>query len=264
MTSPTLRSRLARGEKIFAGWMASAYPRMAEALGRAGFDAVILDLQHGEASFAEARDAITATHLAGKSACVRVGLEGYGDAARLYDVGAELAIVPMINSVEDARKLVDTLKYPPVGGRSWGGTRGLVLSGLDAESYRARANDEIIALAMIETRQAADAMEDILDVPGLDGVFVGPSDLSISLSRGEKLDHQLPESVAVMQKLLAAAKGRNKLTAIFCGGGEAAARNAALGFDILAVGSDWSFLTAGAQAALKVARGYAGKGETGY
>jgi 4-hydroxy-2-oxoheptanedioate aldolase len=258
MTSPTLRKRLANGEKIYAGWMASAYPRIAEALGRAGFDAVIVDLQHGEASFAEARDAITTSHLAGTPAGVRVGLDGSGDAARLYDVGAELAIVPMINSVEDARKLVDTLKYPPVGGRSWGGTRGLTLLGLDAESYRTTANEQIIALAMIETRQAADAMEDILDVPGLDGVFVGPSDLSISLSKGAKLDHQLPESRAVMEKLLAAAKARNKLTAIFCSGGEAAARNAALGFDIMAIGSDWSFLTAGAQAALETARGHAG------
>ncbi|CAM5768552.1 2,4-dihydroxyhept-2-ene-1,7-dioic acid aldolase [Labrys miyagiensis] len=264
MTRPALRDRLARGEKIFAGWMASAYPRMAEALGRAGFDAIIIDLQHGEASFADARDAISAAHLADRPAGVRVGLEGFGDAARLYDVGAELAILPMINSVEDARKLVDTLKYPPVGGRSWGGTRALTLHGLDAESYRTSANGQIIALAMIETRQAADAMEAILDVPGLDGVFVGPSDLSISLSRGEKLDHQLPESVEVIKKLLAAAKVRNKITAIFCSGGEAAARNAALGFDIMAVGSDWAFLSAGAQAALKTARGHSGPGEAQY
>lgn len=259
MTSPVLRKRLAKGEKIYAAWMASAYPRIAETLGRIGFDAIIVDMQHGEASFAETRDIITASHLAGTPAGVRVGLEGYGEAARFYDVGAELAIVPMINSVEDARKLVDTLKYPPVGGRSWGGTRGITLYGTQAEAYRTSANDEIIALAMIETRQAVDALEDILDVPGLDGVFVGPSDLSISLSKGEKLDHQLPEAVAVMKKLLAAAKARNKVTAIFCNGGEAAARNAALGFDIMAIGSDWSFLTAGAQAALKTARGDAGQ-----
>ncbi|MGO4338425.1 HpcH/HpaI aldolase/citrate lyase family protein [Labrys sp. KB_33_2] len=264
MTAPTLRTRLAKGEKIFAAWMGAGYPRMAEALGRAGFDAVIIDLQHGEASFGEARDAISAAHLANTPTGVRVGLDGFGDAARLYDVGAELAILPMINSVEDARRLVDTLKYPPVGGRSWGGTRAISLFGAETESYRTAANDQLIALAMIETRQAADALEEILDVPGLDGVFVGPSDLSISLSKGARLDHQLPESVEVIKRVLAAAKARNKLTAIYCGDGEAAARNAELGFDIMGIGSDWAFLTAGAQAALKAARGHAGPAGPNY
>jgi len=111
---------------------------------------------------------------------------------------------------------------------------------------------------------AVEAMEAILDVPGLDGVFVGPSDLSISLTDGAKLDHRLPEAVAVMEKLLVAAKKRNKVTAIFCAGGEAAARNAAMGFDILAVGSDWGFLTDGAKAALTAARGHAGEGAVRY
>ena len=89
---------------------------------------------------------------------------------------------------------------------------------------------------MIETRGAVDALEEILAVPGLDGVFVGPSDLSISLSRGKTLDHRMPEAVAVMERLVAAAKACGKLSAIFCNGGEAAARNAAIGFDIMAVG----------------------------
>lgn len=258
MAVPALRARLAAGEKIFAGWMASAYPRMAEMLGRVGFDALIVDLQHGEASFPEARDAIIASHLVGKPAGVRVGLEGFSDAARFLDCGAEFVIMPMISSADDARRLVDTLKYPPVGGRSWGPTRAIGLFETDVEAYRARANDDFIVLAMIETRGAVDALEDILDVPGLDGVFVGPSDLSISLSNGAKLDHRLPESIAVMERLLAAAKARNKVTAIFCNGGEAAARNAAMGFDILAVGSDWAFFTNGAQAALKTARGDGG------
>ncbi|MDQ0394023.1 HpcH/HpaI aldolase family protein [Labrys monachus] len=264
MAVPALRARLAGGEKIFAGWMASAYPRMAEMLGRVGFDAVIVDLQHGEAAFTEARDAIVAAHLVGKPAGIRAGLEAFGEAARLLDCGAEFVILPMINSAADARRLVDTLKYPPVGGRSWGPTRAVGLFETDAETYRARANDDFIVLAMIETRQAVEAMEDILDVPGLDGVFVGPSDLSISLSDGARLDHRMPESVAVMERLLVAAKARRKVTAIFCSGGEAAARNAAMGFDIMAVGSDWAFFISGAQAALKAARGDDGKKVASY
>ena len=258
MAVPTLRSRLTKGDKIFAGWMASGYPRMAEALGRAGFDAVIIDLQHGESSFAEARDAIAAGHLASVPVGVRAGLEGFGEAARLFDVGAQFAILPMINSVADARKLVDTLKYPPVGGRSWGPTRAIALLGKDIEGYRASANGDLIALAMIETRQAADLLEDILDVPGLDGVFVGPSDLSISLSNGAKLQPRLPESLEVMERVVKASKARGKITAIFCHGGEVACQYAAMGFDIMAIGSDWGFLTSGAHNALKAARGTSG------
>ena len=264
MTAPALRQRLVKGEKVFAAWVASGNPRIAETLARTGFDAVIVDLQHGEGSFAEARDCIAATALAGRPAGVRVGLEGYSDAARLLDMGAELAVMPMVNTVEDARKLVDALKYPPVGGRSWGPPRAVTLQGSVVETYRTTANDSLIVLAMIETSTAVDAMEAILDVPGLDGVFVGPSDLSISLTNGARLDHRLPEAVAVMERLLVAAKKRNKVTAIFCAGGEAAARNAAMGFDILAVGSDWGFLTDGAKAALTTARGHAGEGPARY
>ena len=259
-----MRRRLAEGDKIFAAWVASGNARVAENLARAGFDAVIVDLQHGEASFAEARDCIAATSLAGRPTGVRVGLEGYSDAARLLDLGAELAIMPMVNTVEDARKLVDALKYPPEGGRSWGPPRAVTLLGSTIETYRTTSHAELVVLAMIETRMAVEAMEAILDVPGLDGVFVGPSDLSISLTDGAKLDHRLPEAVAVMEKLLVAAKKRNKVTAIFCAGGEAAARNAAMGFDILAVGSDWGFLTDGAKAALTAARGHAGEGAVRY
>lgn len=264
MPSATLRQRLKDSGKIFAAWIASGNARIAETLARAGFDAILVDLQHGEASFAEARDCLAAATLAGRPSGVRVGLEGYADAARLMDLGAEIAIMPMVNSVEDARKLVEALKYPPEGGRSWGPPRAITLQGSSIEAYRTGANRDLVVLAMIETRAAVDAMEAILDVPGLDGVFVGPSDLSISLSNGARLDHRMPEAVAVMEKLLVAAKKRNKLTAIFCAGGEAAARNAAMGFDILAVGSDWGFLTDGAKAALTAARGHAGEGAVRY
>ena len=123
---------------------------------------------------------------------------------------------------------------------------------------------ERLVLAMIETRAAVDALDDILALPGLDGVFVGPSDLSISLSAGRALDHRLPEAVAVMEALLAASKASGKVTAIFCSGGAAAARNAAMGFDILGVGYDYGFLMDGARAALATARGSADDGGARY
>lgn len=260
MAGFTLRARLDRGEKIFAAWMTTGDARMAETIVSVGYDVAVWDMQHGEASLAEVREAIAAVRLAGKPAGVRAGLGGYAEAAHMLDLGAELAILPMVASAADARRLVATLKYPPAGERSWGPTRGINLLGMTAETYRLQANEGTIALAMIETRGAVDALEEILAVPGLDGVFVGPSDLSISLSRGKTLDHRMPEAVAVMERLVAAAKACGKLSAIFCNGAEAAARNAAIGFDIMAVGSDLGFLMDGARAALTTARGDAGEG----
>ena len=260
----TLRPRLDKGEKIFAAWMASAHPRIVETVASVGFDAAIFDLQHGEGTHAEVRDSIAAARRAGTPAGIRAGLEAFGEAARMLDLGAELAIIPMVNSIGEARKLVETLKYPPVGGRSWGPTRAIDLLGMTAESYRLGANAGTLVLAMIETRAAVDALDDILALPGLDGVFVGPSDLSISLSAGRALDHRLPEAVAVMEALLAASKARGKVTAIFCNGGAAAARNAAMGFDILGVGYDYGFLMDGARAALAAARGSAEDGGARY
>lgn len=242
MSGFTVKARLAKGEQIFAAWVASCIARNAEAAVKVGFDMAFFDLQHGEGGFAEARDSIAAVRRAGRPSGVRVGLEGYAEAARLLDVGAEVAVLPMVNSAEDGRRLVDTLKYPPLGSRSWGPTRAIDMLGLTVETYRASANDNVVVLAMIETRAAVAAADDILDVPGLDGVFVGPSDLSISLSDGARLDHRMPEAVAVMERLVEAARKRGKTTAIFCAGGEAARRNAQMGFDILAVGSDMAFL----------------------
>ena len=92
-----MRERLAKGETIFAGWMPSGIPRVAETVVSVGFDAAFFDLQHGEVSFAEARDAMAAVRAAGKPSGVRVGLEGYAEAARLLDLGAEVAIMPMIS-----------------------------------------------------------------------------------------------------------------------------------------------------------------------
>jgi 4-hydroxy-2-oxoheptanedioate aldolase len=204
---------------------------------------VVFDLQHGEGTVTDASDGIAGVVMRGKAAA---------------DLGCELAIMPMINSVEDARKLVDTLKYPPLGGRSWGPARAVNLHSLTMDEYRLVANEQTIVLAMIETRGALDAADEILDVPGLDGVFIGPSDLSISLSGGQQLDHALPAVLEAKKAILASAKRRKKIAAIFCASGRAAAENAHMGFDIMAIASDWAFLSEGARLALTAARGSVG------
>jgi 4-hydroxy-2-oxoheptanedioate aldolase len=152
---------------------------------------------------------------------------------------------------------VTTLKYPPLGGRSWGPVRGAELLELTLEAYRTSANANCIVLAMIETRKALGNLDAILATPGLDGVFVGPSDLSISLSNGAALNHAAEGVIDALKLVVARAAAVGKITAAFCPGGAVARRNAEIGIDLLAVGSDWGFLTDGARAALAAARGIA-------
>lgn len=257
MPGLTLRSRLGGGTTLFAAWMSSDSARLAATVAGTGYDAVIVDLQHGEATIAEARDAAAAIGAMGVPFGARVGLGGLAEAARVLDFGGEIVVLPMVSSAEDARAFVGAVKYIPLGERSWGPTRALGVLGLDGETYRAAANRDTVALAMIETRAAVDALDAILDVDGLDGVLVGPSDLSISLSNGKALDHRMPEAVAVMERVVAGCRSRGKVSAIFQVGGAAAAASAAMGFDLVAVGSDLGFAADGARAALAAARGTA-------
>ena len=143
----------------------------------------------------------------------RIPVGEFALAARFLDLGATGVIAPMINSVEDARKLVSFTKFPPVGERSWGPARALALTGLSPQEYLKQANDFSLIVAMIETREAIAAVDDILAVPGIDGVFVGPSDLSITLSNGASFDPSGAEVDAAFKHVLARAKAAGK----FCG-----------------------------------------------
>jgi len=251
MSSPTLRQRLQDGGKVFAAWIASGNARIAETLARAGFDAVLVDLQHGEASFAEARDCLAATALAGRPAGVRVGLEGYADAARLMDLGAQIAIMPMVNSAEDARKLVEALKYPPEGGRSWGPPRAITLQGSTVEDYRTGSNRDLVVLAMIETRAAVENIEAIANTPGIDGLFVGPYDLATALSGGKAQDTQAPQVEQAIDKICATAKSAGKIPGIYCRDAEGAVAMAKRGFRFIVAGNDHTTLRAATVAQLK-------------
>src|SRR5262249_49800213 len=154
------------------------------------------------------------------------------------DVGASGILAPMINSGEDARRLVEFVKFPPLGERSWGPRAALSLSGLEAAAYFRAANAMVQAIAMIETRAALDALDEILRVEGLDGVFVGPSDLSIALSEGGSVE---PRGAAVMneaRRVAELAKAHGKYAAMFCFDGADARAMQMLGYRLCTISSD--------------------------
>jgi 4-hydroxy-2-oxoheptanedioate aldolase len=251
----SLARRLRAGETVHSGWCGMAAPLVAETIAREGFPAVTLDMQHGLWDTASVVSAIAAVRQGGAAPVVRVPLGDFAGASRALDFGAEGIISPMINSTADARALVAATKYPPLGERSWGPHRATTLADMpDQKVYLREANNLTVTLAMIETRSALDHLEEIAAVPGIDGLFLGPSDLSIALSKGATLDPMAPEVDRELERIAGVARKAGKFMGAYCHTAERAATLAARGVRFLAVGSDLAFLRAGTAAALKTAR----------
>ncbi len=246
----SIRERLATNKPFMFAWLGMPGAAQAGQIARLPFDAVALDLQHGMIDHGNAVEMISAIVATGKPAIVRTlwndpGLVGYA-----LDMGVSAVIAPMINSRAEAEKLVSYAKYPPLGSRSWGGYQMVQAAGVTAGEYLQQANSQTLVLAMIETRAALDAVEDIASVPGLDGLFVGPSDLSIALSNGKGIDKTSPDTIAAMKKVAAACK-RNKLVAgAFAGSAEVLNAYVAEGFSFFAAITDGDLLRRGAAAML--------------
>jgi len=240
---------------VYSAWIGLNELGVAEALAREDFDAVTLDMQHGGVDFVGAARSIQSIALAGKPTIVRVGIGDFASGSRLADAGAAAVIAPMINSVEDARRFADFMKFPPLGRRSWGPRASFALTGLLGPAYLHGANSITLAIAMIETREAVEALDEIVGTPGIDGVFVGPSDLSIGLTGGGTVDPHGAEVDAALTKIAASAKAHGKFAGLFCFDGARAKAARARGFALCSIASDLLLLRSAARAELASARG---------
>ena len=249
----SLARRLRAGETVYSAWCGLPEPLVCEAIAREGFTAVTLDMQHGMWDTASALSAIAAVHLAGAAPVVRVPLWENATVSRMLDFGAEGIIAPMINGTPEASAFVQAAKYPPVGERSIGAHRAGMLARVpDQKLYIAGANTTTISFAMIETRAALDNLDAICAMPGIDSLFVGPSDLSCSLSNGASMDSHSTDVEAALVQVLKACEKHRKIPALYCRDAERALAKAKQGFRFLAVASDLTFLRAGTAAQLKV------------
>jgi 4-hydroxy-2-oxoheptanedioate aldolase len=252
----TLAKRLRAGETVFSGWCGLPYPIVAETIGRDGFSAVTLDSQHGLWDINAIVATIAAIRQAGAAPVVRVPVGDFATVSRALDFGAEGIIAPMINTPADARALAAAAKFPPIGERSWGPHRAMTLAGLsDQSTYLREANDHVITLAMIETRTALQNLDAIVDTPGVDGVFLGPSDLSIALSDGAQVDPMAQNVDRELDRIVAAAQRARKIPGAYCHTADRAVTLGKRGFKFLAVMSDLAFLRTGTAAAMKILKG---------
>lgn len=247
----SLRARLEADETLYVGWSAIADPLVAELLARTAYDTVALDMQHGFHTADSVLKGIAAVALAGKPAMVRIPIGRYDMASRCLDFGATAVIAPMVNSVVDARAFAAAMKYPPMGERSWGPSRASWLHGHDdAQSYLESANSDTLAIAMVETRAAIDSLDAMLALEGIDGVLVGPSDLSIALSNGARVDPEDPEMLNACEDIARRTRDAGKYACGFSLTVEGARRLAGMGYRLIALGVDSVCLTRGAEALL--------------
>ncbi len=248
MIRNSLRQRWAEGKPAINGWLSIGNPFTAEIMAAQGYDMVTVDIQHGALAYSDALPMFQAMRASGVALGARVPWLDPAAIMKALDAGAMNIICPMISSAEDADAFVRHLRYPPDGERSFGPTRaGFAFGGYDAKI----ANEEIVALAMIETRAAMDNLEEIAKTPGLDALYVGPADLSLALGQGEYapgFDREEPEMIDAIKHILGVAKANGKRAALHCGSPDYAGKAIEWGFDMCTVSADARLLAAGAAA----------------
>jgi 4-hydroxy-2-oxoheptanedioate aldolase len=224
-------------------------PVVVEALGKVGYDYVCIDLQHGLMSFDDMLAMLQALALGDATPIVRVPANDPAIIGRVLDAGALGVIVPMVNSPQEAARAVAACRYAPDGIRSFGPVRAGIAYG---KSYAAQANDRILCIPMIETAEAVEHADAIVATPGVDAVYVGPTDLSLTYGLAPLLDNGGVFADA-LTKIVAAAKGRGVVAGVHANGALAAARLAA-GFRMITVTNDMAILNTGFATELSAAR----------
>lgn len=242
----SLKARWVKGDVTFGAWCMMPGAMGAEVLGRQGFDWVLIDMQHGCMSYETALDMIRALDQTPAVPIVRVPWNDPGIIGRMLDAGALGILIPMIQTVDEARRAVEACLYPPLGRRSFGPVRvGL----RDGPGYVQSANARVAVIPMIETAEALDAVHEIAAVPGVDALFVGPFDLSIALGLPPGDNDGKAAFDAAIEKVATAAKRTGKATAVLSNPRVAPLR-IRQGFQMISVTTDSAALGAAARADL--------------
>lgn len=255
----TLRAKLEGlepGRALVTAWSGIPDSLTVEMLAYQPFGAVTLDMQHGGHHEDSVLRSILPIKRVGKPAIVRIPVGRFDMASRALDFGADAVIAPMVNSKADAQAFAAAMKYPPVGVRSWGPTFGLPRDGkTSTEQWLAQANSRTLAFAMVETRQALAALPEILSVPGIDGIFVGPADFSIAWTDGAAVDPTLEDMMGSIAAVCDHARKAGKFTATYLTDTSFARRLVQMGFQMLATGSESQLLARGAAGLLAEVEG---------
>ena len=230
------------GRFVTMGWLSVSHGFTAEVMARQGFDALVVDMQHGTTDMNDVWPMLQAISQTDTVPVVRVPWNDPPTIMKALDLGAYCIIVPLVNTAEDAAKAVAACRYPPVGIRSSGPVRAVHYGGAD---YVAKANDEIIVMAMIETKEGLANLDAICATPGLDAVYIGPSDLAFALGMNPRPDNPDPVHMATCDKIRDAAHKHGIKAVMHCASGTFAAGAIKRGFDMVMVTSDLASMILG-------------------
>ncbi|MBX2838133.1 MAG: 2,4-dihydroxyhept-2-ene-1,7-dioic acid aldolase [Gammaproteobacteria bacterium] len=249
-----LKALWADGKPALNSWLAIGSPFVAEIMAAQGYDSITIDMQHGALDYSHALGMLQAIRASGVTPLVRVPWLDPGAIMKALDAGAYGIICPMINNRDEAERLVSYMRYPPRGSRSFGPTRANFSAG---ENYAAEANDEVLCLAMIETAEAMENLEQIMSTEGLDGVYIGPADLTLGVTNGRLapgFDRSEPEMMDAIKTIIATAKANHIYVGLHCGAPSYAAQAIAWGCDLTTLSNDVRLLAAAASASVSDTR----------
>ncbi len=228
-------------------WLSLSDVFSAEIMAHCGFDSITIDMQHGVSDYSSAINILRVIQSTNTQALVRVPWLDPTHIMKILDAGASGIICPMINTKEDAKNLVKYSRYPCLGERSFGPIRAKFLY----DNYHKEANNKILVIAMIETKEAIKNLDDILEVEGIDGIYIGPADLSFNLGKTPKFDQEDEEVLEQIKYILKKTKEKNKFIGIHNATSSYALKMTKLGFDFVSVGSDANFIIQGAKQVLR-------------
>jgi len=243
-----LKEIFQKGNAAVNGWLQIPSSFTAELMANQNWDSLTLDMQHGVIDYPNAVGMLQAISTTDVVPMARVNWNEPGQIMKILDAGAYGIICPMVSNKLEAENFVKACLYPPNGYRSYGPIRGLVYGGSD---YADKANEEILKFAMIETKESLENLDDIMKTPGLDGIYIGPADLSLAI--GEKPSFDKPEGdpvYEVIMKILDHAKNNNIIAGIQNGQPEYAEKMINKGFQLVTIGSDQRYMTAASKSAL--------------
>jgi 4-hydroxy-2-oxoheptanedioate aldolase len=256
-----VRQLWAEGRPVLHGWLSIGSPFTAEIMAAQGYDAISVDMQHGALDYSSLLPMFQAMRGSGVALGARVPWLDPAAIMKALDAGALTVICPMISTAAQAAEFVSYLRYPPEGQRSYGPTR----AGFAMPGYGVAMNAEIVGLAMIETAEGLENLEAIAATPGLDGIYVGPADLTLGTQGGRLppgFDREEPEMVELIRHIAAVCAAKGIRACLHCGTPEYAAKAIGWGYSLTTVGGDARLLAAAAGNSVRRFRELTGASET--
>jgi 4-hydroxy-2-oxoheptanedioate aldolase len=243
----TAKQKMLQGQPAFGYSLGLGSPLAAEALAHCGIDFLLLETQHGSWGADSSIAALTAMAAGPAIPMARVARNDYTLIGQLLDQGALGIVVPMVHTVAEAQAAADACRLPPRGSRSWGMGRARTYG----DDYLDAVDDQVFVAVQLESVQAVEHAEAIMAVPGVDGCWVGPADLALSMGIHPRQAANDERHAGALERVVRACRATGKIPGLACSGPEEARRRAGQGFQFLTAGSDVAFLLGGARAGLQ-------------